>query len=110
LATSLTGWDANNNDELTQSEFNEGVFGSIDADNSGTISQKEFNAFSKNESWLNNINANFADWDVNNNDELTQGEFTQGAKNINLFGPWDADNNNVLVEREFRQGLEKPKG
>ena len=53
---------------------------------------------------------NFTDWDANNNDELTQREFTQGAKNVNLFGEWDANNNNVLVEREFRQGLEKPKG
>ncbi len=53
---------------------------------------------------------NFTDWDANNNAELTQREFTQGAKNVNLFGEWDANNNNVLVEREFRQGLEKPKG
>ncbi len=106
----FTDWDANNNDELTQKEFNEGVFGSIDADNSGTISEKEFNAFSKNGPWFNNINANFTDWDANNNDELTQKEFAQGAKNVNLFGDWDADNNNLLDEREFQAGMEKPKG
>ncbi len=106
----FTDWDANNNDELTQREFNEGVFGNIDTDTNGAISQKEFNAFSKNQSWLNNINANFADWDANNDNELTQKEFSQGAKNVNLFGEWDANNNNVLVEREFREGLEKPRG
>jgi hypothetical protein len=105
----FTDWDANNN-ELSQQEFNQGVFGSIDADSSGAISQKEFNAFSKNQPWFNNINANFADWDANNNNELTQKEFSQGATNANLFGGWDANNNDMLVEREFRQGLEKPKG
>ncbi len=53
---------------------------------------------------------NFADWDANSNNDLTQQEFNQGAENVELFGGWDADNNNVLVEREFREGLEKPRG
>ena len=53
---------------------------------------------------------NFTDWDANNNDELTQKEFNQGATDANLVGEWDTNNYDVLVEREFRQGLEKPKG
>ena len=103
-------WDVNKNNELSQQEFNQGVFENIDADTSGTITEEEFNAFSQNKPWFNNIDANFADWDVNKNNELSQQEFNQGAGKVELFGEWDADNNNVLVESEFREGLEKPRG
>ena len=51
----------------------------------------------------------FNDWDLNNNDELTQKEFNQSIDDV-IFDEWDADNNNLVGEKEFQAGMEKPKG
>ncbi len=94
-------FDANNNDELIQQEFNQGLFEIWDTDNSGTINENEFNTGAN--AWFENTNVNFNVFDANNNGELTQQEFNQGASDAGLFGAWDADNNNVIDQNEFNQ-------
>jgi hypothetical protein len=76
-------WDANNNDEINQQEFNEGVFGNWDANNSGNIEEEEFNTAT--DAWFGNFNGNFSDWDANNNDEMYARECIGTFSDVELW-------------------------
>lgn len=101
VADDFNAFDADNNNELSQGEFDEGVFGNLDTDTSGTIGEDEFNAGS--ETWFGDSTANFNDFDADNNNELSQQEFNEGAAGAGLFAGFDADANDVIDENEFSE-------
>jgi Ca2+-binding EF-hand superfamily protein len=82
-------WDTNADGQIDREEFNAAMqaetstFKALDADQSGTLSQDEFNA---------GVNPDaskplaFGDWDADQNSELSQDEFDEGA-----WSSFDAD-------------------
>lgn len=49
--------------------------------------------------------ANMNDWDTNTDQRLDQTEFSTGFKQRGLYDKWDADNNDVLTNEEFTAGI-----
>lgn len=103
VAEDYNEFDADNNDELSVDEFNEGVYENFDTDASETIGEDEFNAGSN--VLYNDYDGNFADLDADNNDELGQDEFNASVEDSGLYGEFDADNANGIAEEEFSEGI-----
>ena len=47
----------------------------------------------------------FKDWDSDGNLELTEREFTEGARQAGVYSDWDADASGDVSEDEFYDGV-----
>lgn len=66
-----------------------------DSTNSGSSSMQQ----ETHSSWA------FADWDTNNDGQLSKEEFQAGYEETTLFNDWDVNDDGVLDEDEFSSGL-----
>lgn len=71
--------DANEDDNVTEAEVSEGLFDNWDADDNDVLSEKEFDVGAQNTGVFINSDGGFDAWDDNNDDELTRAEFADGA-------------------------------
>lgn len=76
-------WDDNDDDLLTEQEWNENVGDWIDPDRSGEFTQ----------------------WDANADGAIDRMELQQGFARIDFFGDWDLNDDDGVDENEFGEGL-----
>jgi Ca2+-binding EF-hand superfamily protein len=89
----FSNWDNDNNGAVSQQEFAQGIkkqgfFDRWDDDGNGQLNRDEFQEVG--------ANTDFETFDANNDDYLTEDEFSTG-----FYDTWDADNDTMLSENEW---------
>lgn len=93
-------WDSNDNDLIENEEFNQGLYDSDyysnwDSDVGGSLTEEEWSVGI--ESWSEyDGNVGFSDWDLNNDNEISEDEFGNG-----FFDTVDEDKNNTIDQNEW---------
>lgn len=71
--------DANDDDRITRTELSRGLYDDWDADDSGTLSQDEFDAGVNQRDIFSGWADDFDSWDTSGDDMLSEAEFQAGV-------------------------------
>ncbi len=97
-------WDADGSGSLNENEFAEGTFGLWDEDRNNVIDESEFNSWSNR--WFgNDFTETYADWNAAGGEGLTSDAFSERFRETGLYGEWDLDSTGDINEQEFSQGV-----
>lgn len=93
----------NENNELTEDDFNTQMFNQWDVDEDGFLSSEEYDV--ANAGWEADYGDNFDLWDADDDDMLDEDEYLTGMNDAGIYSDWDADADGILDENEFNDGL-----
>lgn len=93
-------WDVDGDGDLSEEEVREGIWGTLDANDDDLITDNEWDA-----GWFEGTFADFTNWDDDGNEALTQDEFDGVWNEADLFAEWDDDNDDRLTQNEFGSTL-----
>jgi hypothetical protein len=96
-------WDKNNDSKLDQKEFTNNMYTVFDADQNDRIEEKEFNVLTNNVDAVED--AEFDDWDDNDNNWLDNEEFAEQFDEADIFDAFDANDNDTVDYNEYGEGL-----
>jgi hypothetical protein len=99
-----SNWDYDHNGEVSTVELAQGVYQSFDANGDEQIDPNEFqNAQAK---WIpDRYNAQFTEWDLDGNGELSFFEFADGIQNSRYAENFDKNKDSNVSTRELSNGI-----
>lgn len=97
----FTNWDSNQDGYLDEDEYSGGFFKNLDGNTDGKVDETEWNNGLTNsgvtgQSW--------ADWDLDRDGFLNDGEYRDGYSKGSWSRAWDTDKDNRLSQDEYNQG------
>ena len=92
----------NKSGQLTQVDFNAGIFARWDANQDGQLDPKEYTA--GNAMWKTQYGNNFSVWDTNRDNLLTSTEFNNGINETGIYTKWDSNRDGTISQSEFNEG------
>lgn len=99
----FTEWDYDQNSTIGEEEFAGGMLGIWDDNDDEMLSETEWN--DNVGDWFDEDHSTFAAWDANADGSLTRDELRQGFVDTEWFGDWDMTDDNELDENEFSDGF-----
>lgn len=100
-------WDRNKDGVLDNLEISSGSFYVLDANNDGTLDEKEWSVLYSYAYRNKNIPAIYTTWDTNQNGLLNVNEYNKRWEKLFLLNKWDANGDGVWSKAEFFKGLFK---
>ncbi len=100
----FTGYDSNQDGYLDEDEYSGGFFRNLDGNTDGKVDETEWN-----DGMTNNgvTGQSWADWDIDRDGFLNDGEYRDGYNKNNWSRAWDTDQDNRLSMDEYnnRNGM-----
>lgn len=97
----FTNWDSNQDGYLDEDEYSGGFFKNLDGNTDGKVDETEWN------DGLTNSNVtgqSWADWDIDRDGFLNDGEYRDGYSKGSWSRAWDTDKDNRLSQDEYNTG------
>ena len=96
-------WDADDDGILDDDELGDGLFDTWDANDDDIIDTNEYNYGLYDE--FGDDYAEFSSWDTDGNNEISDDEFDEAYNNSGIYNNWDSDGNNEINDTEATEGV-----